>query len=257
MAGCPTPQICVSECPKETYSVQFEMQKLTPESVIKSRVEQYCTRNITDQDLLNDLLETKICPSYWVKSRPVLGRCLPDVFSVLGRGNSSQRDDDLFQLSHGNSTSVRDIAWRLDDKTPKSSTDFDLLEEQVTLNKLRNATNVALGVIGARDFFQKVTEDLTSTWPVIILCLIFSAVLAFLWIFGMRYFTKLIVWSSIAGSIVLLGLGSAFCYMRYMNVIETTKLGSITAQSLWEAEITSWVIFFFNISTPIVLMMVL
>ncbi|XP_059093581.1 choline transporter-like protein 2 [Tigriopus californicus] len=169
VAGCPTPQVCVAECPTNSYSVQFEMQKITPEAVIKDHIEPYCLRNITDQDSVGDLVKTRTCPSYWVQSRPVLGRCLPDILSVMEQENTSQTRGDIFQLSSQNLTSDRDIGY----------VRLDLVDEQMTMNKLRNATHTALGVIGARDFFQKVTEDLTSTWPVIISCLFLSGFFAF------------------------------------------------------------------------------
>eukprot|EP00095_Tigriopus_kingsejongensis_P007364 maker-scaffold1571_size35388-snap-gene-0.5 protein:Tk07364 transcript:maker-scaffold1571_size35388-snap-gene-0.5-mRNA-1 annotation:"4-hydroxybenzoate mitochondrial" len=250
VAGCPTPQICVPECPLDSFSVQLEMAKNVPESRIKLRLAPFCQREPRDEDTVEDLVREGVCPSYWVRSRPILGRCLPEILPSRAN-NESLVNQDIFELSETNVTLAKRLGFRIDNQGLVEPSRYNP-EEVVTLAKLRNATRSALHIVGAKDVFQKITSDLASSWHVIVVSLFLAGILAFLWIFGMRLFTSAIVWTSIVASFVLLALGATFCYVRYSNI--RGKRPGLSLGNLFEVEITSWPGYLYDLkSTWIVL----
>lgn len=62
--GCPTRQVCVDECP-----TQNAYEKIPSNQPI---IAKYC-----------DPFNNTICPSYLVKSKPIFGRCVPEVVASV------------------------------------------------------------------------------------------------------------------------------------------------------------------------------
>merc|ERR1719369_2332111 len=82
IAGCPTPHVCVPECPKENYSpLSSATLGLENQETIKTRIRPYCTSDLTEKDLeeksVQELVHEGQCPPWYISSTPVLGRCLP------------------------------------------------------------------------------------------------------------------------------------------------------------------------------------
>ena len=94
LTGCPTPQVCVAQCPGDNYSPWMESQAgnviSTSETVsslldtdIKTRMRPFCTADTSEEVFSSlsvaQLLDRNYCPPWWVESQQVLGRCLPSL----------------------------------------------------------------------------------------------------------------------------------------------------------------------------------
>ncbi|XP_075150087.1 choline transporter-like 2 [Haematobia irritans] len=78
ITGCPTPQICVSQCPKETFIWDI-MKKQMSEAELKSRMicltdaDKNALRNVDD---MQKAIDEERCARWYIKSAPFLNRCM-------------------------------------------------------------------------------------------------------------------------------------------------------------------------------------
>jgi len=144
--GCPTPQICVKECPKKT-------------SVSQNDIKPFCS---SDDE----------CPKYVLKSKHYLGRCIPDV------GGSSD-----------------------DNKTVEGVPDQ---------KQIKDANRRIMIFMSARNFFENAITDVKETWWMIGVGLILAFLLCMLWIFLMRFFAGILIWTSLIVLFVLFSGGFGY-----------------------------------------------
>ena len=158
VTGCPTEQICVKDCPSETFLADDKK---------KMRMKPYCKAN-KETDLENksveDLVKEEICPKWVVESEAILGRCFP-----LPGGSGD------------------------DDKTVVVETG----EKNVTQDDLDTATKRLGVLLFFRQTGEKVFADLKETRWLIGIALIGACLLSFIWIILMRYVPGVMVWGSI------------------------------------------------------------
>ena len=77
--GCPTPQACVKECPKEAFS-GLALAHGGKETEAKEGMREYCFKmsdELWEEKSVEDLITDGHCPSWVLPSRSYLGRCLP------------------------------------------------------------------------------------------------------------------------------------------------------------------------------------
>ena len=100
--GCPTPSICVKQCPDLDWS--YQEGKL-------EEVRQYCYK-MTDREWqtesLEDLVEMRLCPAYLVKQKPLFDRCLPSFVNGDDHNVTEEEEEDLFLTSLHDGTSSND-----------------------------------------------------------------------------------------------------------------------------------------------------
>jgi len=208
VSGCPTPHVCVSQCPQENYSPLASARLRTEtQHVIKQRVKPFCSPTVTDQILqqfsVQDLVESGECPSWYLSSSPVLGRCLPHTEQVLSEAVlvGSEGTSNLVQVSKGN---------------------------------LNVAITRLAGVLSLREFGEKVFSDLLDTWWIIGLALVGATILSFVWIFVLRFLTGPMIWLSILMMLAgLVGLLAYCSYRLYLIIVsaDPATLGSILSVS--------------------------
>ena len=91
--GCPTPSICVAQCPNIEWS--YTEGRLED-------VRDYCYQ-MTDQEWnsmsIEELIQLRLCPAYLVKQKPLFDRCLPSF--VNGNGKHFIHDHNLTSLHDG------------------------------------------------------------------------------------------------------------------------------------------------------------
>ena len=114
-----------------------------------------------DNEKPKELIRRKICPPWWVVSRPFLKRCIPDFLqkdgnnvdeeTVLVKSNNTQQDDG-----------------------------------DIKVRNLQEAVGNLAQMLDYRSFGEKVLSDFADTWWIILLLLLFAMVLSLLWIFLMR-----------------------------------------------------------------------
>lgn len=70
-------------------------------------------------------------------------------------------------------------------------------------------------------------EDLTATWPVIIVGIVIAMVVSLLYIILMRWFAGIMIWFSILGTLGLIGYGKSILLfileINYLKVFSWSK----------------------------------
>ena len=102
---------------------------------------------------MTDAINQQICPEWIMKSKSVLGRCVPSI------------TEDEFDESN--------IA-----EDPNS---------KVTWQKLKEGVENLANLLGLKDIATNVFNDLKDNWWTILIGLIMSSFVSFLWIVLMRY----------------------------------------------------------------------
>ena len=74
--------MCVGQCPDQSYSpLHSSLRSRHSDWTIKTRMREFCSSLLTEDLLLQlsvaELVERKLCPAWYLASRPVMGRCLP------------------------------------------------------------------------------------------------------------------------------------------------------------------------------------
>ncbi|XP_077017479.1 choline transporter-like protein 4 isoform X2 [Tamandua tetradactyla] len=74
---CPTPQVCVSSCPADPWTVGSDQLSQTVGEVFYTANRNFCLPGVPwDMPVLKSL-QQELCPSYLLPSTPALGRCFP------------------------------------------------------------------------------------------------------------------------------------------------------------------------------------
>ncbi|XP_037914056.1 choline transporter-like 2 isoform X4 [Hermetia illucens] len=177
ITGCPTPQVCVKECPNqmfiyETYKGSFE--ELKSKLICQTDKDK---ENIKDMTDAKNAIQENRCASWYIPSVPLSRRCLP------------QNTADILEL-------VKALHLY--------PADFEKALEQVKL--LANINGLG----------QLIVEDLTESWPVMAIGLILAMILSLVFIAVMRWLAKPMVWLSILGVLGLLGFGIYSCVTLFI-----------------------------------------
>ena len=98
---------------------------------------------------INEAIEKQICPEWIMKSKSILGRCVPSI-----------TEEDL-----------------------KNSTIDD---SKVTWDKLVDGVENLANLLGLREVGTKIFSDLKNQWWTILVGLIIASLVSFLWIILMR-----------------------------------------------------------------------
>lgn len=187
ISGCPTPHVCVSHCPNETYSAYRSLAEGVDEGSIKERMYPYC--NVQNKHDLHkysveQLIQNEICPPWYIASSSLFGRCFPS--------------------SSNTSTTTNEQIIRAQDNPNK---------EAIGQIKLQQALYRLTAYLNIREVGERIFSDLAETWWMIGVGLIGACLLSFIWIVLMRFLAGLMVWLSI--SIILLGTGGLLAYCSY------------------------------------------
>jgi choline transporter-like protein 2/4/5 len=84
---CPTPQVCVEQCPNQTSYYTFQ-------NYHENRV---CTYDVDPKDVNEkELVDAGKCATYIIASKPLFGRCVPEHLqnltnSIIQVGRSSSK----------------------------------------------------------------------------------------------------------------------------------------------------------------------
>ena len=98
---------------------------------------------------VEEAIRDQVCPQWIMKSQPIIGRCVPSINS-----------------------------------TEFAESDIDI--ESVTWDTLKKGVENLAKLLGLRDVGTKVFNDLQTQWWTILIGLIISSAVSFLWIVLMR-----------------------------------------------------------------------
>ncbi|XP_070505123.1 choline transporter-like 2 [Chironomus tepperi] len=174
--GCPTPQTCVQECPKETFHHDKTECMKDLEEYKKKLI---CNRHIIVKSLstcmeVDERVKKQECAQWYLKSEPFGNRCLPtfeDIGTIINKSEEMQKF-------------------------------FETLYNVELFGSLNG--------IG-----QLILEDTINTWPVFVMGLMLAAICSLIIISIMRWVAGPVVWLSIIGVLTLLGAGLFYSFYQY------------------------------------------
>lgn len=181
-SGCPTPQVCVEKCPNRTFSVYTELaQKKSDEELKKELI---CKYEVDMSKSVLELIKNEDCAWLYMESEHLVGRCIPFGANVL-------------------------------DALQKTKNFKDENNVEVPSNKLEKATKYLSKLGKAKEIWSKICQDLKAVWKSILIGLLVSLAIAFLWIFLMRWLAGVMVLLSILIVFGLLGFLSYYSFTQY------------------------------------------
>lgn len=193
IAGCPTPQVCVSRCPQENFfAVPYGLdERLCTDSVRRSltcRPGVDPTSTSPRRSCKSLLRDTDDCAPYTFRSVSVFGRCVPNL------GLADMKDG------------------RVQDESGK--------EMNVTTEALYKGAE-KLGVfVSLKDFGMEAVSDYRESWWVIVLALVACMVVSLLWILLMRFMAGLMVWLALLGSVAAVVCGCVYTFLRWRKLAD-------------------------------------
>ncbi|KAL3871869.1 hypothetical protein ACJMK2_039841 [Sinanodonta woodiana] len=192
--GCPTPQICVTDCPS-SYFV-FIDNTVTPKIDL-----QYCKPGTaTDKADLATLVKNGVCPRYYMKSKPFFHRCVPTALTDL--------------LEKGGEINVTGVnATYMKDGNNNSISPNNIIDG------LKNFGHF----LRAKEYGGKVVQDVVSAWWMILLGLLLACFVCLIWIILMRWIAGIMVWFAIFAFIGIFGYCSYHGITKYMSTKDTMQ----------------------------------
>ncbi|XP_028030024.1 CTL-like protein 2 isoform X2 [Bombyx mandarina] len=208
ITGCPTPQVCVEECPQRT--VKF-IEQLTSANFNEMKREMVCidgvnTETMTYSDALQYMNEDK-CAGLILQSQSVVRRCFLNVTEAV---------------------TVTDKFTSLG------------FNEESLLNQLIN-------LLELNELSSKIVQDLVQSRWYLAGALLAVVIICFIYIVLLRFVITPIVWASIGGLLALLIFTSYLCYGNYVyyrdnpiQLHQTTNLKGY-AQSIF-SKASTWMV---------------
>ncbi|KAK8787087.1 hypothetical protein V5799_023137 [Amblyomma americanum] len=193
---CNTPQVCVSQCPNETFMVSNS----NDDDFIRSKL--ICQYGVNPLDRgtyksLSDLTgKDEKCASYYLKSSSVARRCLPGRLEL-------------------------DTDGKVKDMINKNK-----VVQSISVSGLASKTKILAGLSSAKDAGELAFQDFKTAWPHMLIGLLCAMLIAFLWIALMRWLAAIMVWLSILCLVVLFSFGSYYSFSKYVELRNSSDTGS-------------------------------
>lgn len=183
--GCPTPQVCVSECPSTNWVFAEDMVTGKRDNLIcQAHVDKATTPKSVYQ-----LVKDKDCAAYYLDSKPILNRCVPlGIFEKLA---------DELQI---NNLTAKDSANRTISKH-----DVGVAQE------LFNA------FLKAKEYAEKIINDIITTWYLILGALVIAMVVSLVWIFLLRWVAGFMVWLAVLLFVSIFAALTGVCFWMYWD----------------------------------------
>ncbi|XP_022247260.1 choline transporter-like protein 2 [Limulus polyphemus] len=142
---------------------------------------------------LKELIESKNCASLYLKSIPFAGRCVPEVIGKLGEFLFDEKSNKTLEDENGN---------------------------KINASIIDDAGKGLAFILNAREVGEQIFEDISNVWWIMILFLIASMVLSFIWIILMRIMAGVMVWLSFLCVTGILGFGCYYSVTMYMKLVD-------------------------------------
>ncbi|XP_064076881.1 choline transporter-like 2 isoform X1 [Vanessa tameamea] len=259
ITGCPTTQVCVSQCPSRTVLFEKEIRQ-NPGIFDQIKNDMVCTDGLNVQTMTSsealEHIKNEKCTSFVLQSQPVLFRCIGDL-STLQCKDSSKPVQSRDMLS--DETCVRDPK-----KAQKS-----LLNSATALDSYVGwiaASWVTFFTRNERDthiLSSQIVQDLVQSRWYMAGALVAVVLVCFIYILLLRWVVTPVVWTSIAGLFALLGFAIYLCYKNYeyykanpVGLYQTTNLKGY-AQSIFAKSETWLVILIISAIVFLILLLVI
>ncbi|XP_050359441.1 choline transporter-like 2 isoform X3 [Nymphalis io] len=228
ITGCPTTQVCVSQCPSKTVLFEKEIRQ-NPATFDQIKKDMVCIEGLNVQTMASsealEHIKNEKCTSFVLQSQPVLGRCFVNVTAAV---------ELLRELTNGT---------------------FDLAEAQV-LEQL-------IELLKSNQLSSQIVQDLVQSRWYMAGALVAVVLVCFIYILLLRWVVTPVVWTSIAGLFALLGFAIYLCYKNYeyykanpVGLYQTTNLKGY-AQSIFAKSETWLVILIISAIVFLILLLVI
>ncbi|XP_073243444.1 choline transporter-like protein 4 isoform X2 [Porites lutea] len=179
--SCPTPQVCVSECPTKN---ELGTSRNAADMICKEGLNEPVTEGNKYA-----MVQHGKCAPYYLKSQSVLYRCIPTLVDNLIDSNGSV---------------IQNVA----------GTNMTKTIIQGGINGLKILMNL-------QNFGLNVFEDVRAVWYWLLIGMILVMILAFIYILITRWVTGPLVWITIILVFALIIYGMYFCYSKYKFLNDT------------------------------------
>ncbi|KAL4709780.1 hypothetical protein ACJJTC_001234 [Scirpophaga incertulas] len=230
ITGCPTPQVCVKECPTSTVLIENELSSLTFNKLKEFMV---CTDKVNMDQLTYEkavqYIKEEKCASYVLKSQPVLFRCIGDL---------STMPPSRFLIVRP--LWIPYIGW--------------IAGSWVTFfTRNERDTHVLSG---------QIVQDLVQSRWYMAGALVAVIVICFIYILLLRWVVCPVVWASIACLLGALGFALYLCYKNYIyfranpvSLHQTTNLKGY-AESIFSKKET-WLVMLIALSVALLILLLI
>ncbi|XP_041482153.1 choline transporter-like protein 2 isoform X1 [Lytechinus variegatus] len=219
--GCPTPKICMAECPQNTFA-PYTLLLQDAESFVNDLVnlnqwdEFICLPGFDPEAAYNDangpyyqnlakIFEHRKCATYYLPSTNYADRCVP---SFLVGENASVSD--IFNAGLSNLQTLSGL----------------LIQDTNITSTFSEAVDVFLNLASV---LEVVYEDFVNSWHIILIGLGIGMVLSMIWCFIMRWIAGVMVWASILFLHAVLIVGMYCCFQQYKDLQDVPgSMDSIT-----------------------------
>ncbi|GFO29551.1 choline transporter-like protein 2 [Plakobranchus ocellatus] len=198
--GCPTPQICVSECPSSywTYAQTiFYEQGGSP--LASERAKMLCKYSVDPYSAaktVTQYVEDEDCAAYYVKTTSVINRCIPSIFKEI----TSLAADLVYEVGTDNFTVSDDGGGA------------------VTGSELSDGSYYLALFYEAREFVELVYKDVLAAWWMILVGIVIAVAICMLWIVLMRYIAGYMVWATIIGVFAIVIFAVYYSFDTYYDL---------------------------------------
>ncbi|XP_047737177.1 choline transporter-like protein 2 isoform X1 [Hyalella azteca] len=211
--GCPTPQICVDKCPDKNW---FYSPTTDDAEVRRNLKCQYDVDPFNTSIKTSDLVLNGKCAFYYVRSREVGRRCIPE--------RVTEHTVDIINSI--------DAAYANQSSTQK----FDMI-----MRSMKYVMRFAYWQEVAEGAF----EDIKATWHLIIGFCVLAMAVSLVWIFLLRFISKVLIWFSMVAFVAICAFACYYSMSQYIylrsrsaNSTEAAKESSPQALSI-EQELRS------------------
>lgn len=137
------------------------------------------------------------CPTYILSSTPLFGRCVPKIISTF----TDAIKDDLINSDNSNNTIQVNLG---NGSIP------------LTLGTLFESAKYLKNILDLKALAQTVYEDLSKSYVFILLALGAGALIAFIWMFLLRFLIKPMIFISLISVICITAYSTYFCVTEYL-----------------------------------------
>ncbi|XP_067662583.1 choline transporter-like protein 4 isoform X1 [Haliotis asinina] len=206
--GCPTPQVCVSSCPTVNYVAATDFLKTG-----NAATELICVDGADKTQTVHTLVFSKACAPFYLKSTPVVNRCLPDISQFISLGNTvaevTTSAGSNIPITDGSNNTVTGEALKLAEDLQQGF--------NITPSDVESSVRVLQAFLKAKEYGEKIISDIVETWYLILVCLVLAMIVSLIYIVIMRWIAGFMVFFSLVAFAGIFGGGSGYCFYEWYH----------------------------------------
>lgn len=189
--GCKTPHVCVASCPDTSWAAVEVLNSVNAIdwSLVRSKLicrTEDISASVNSKQKLKEVLDNRLCARYYIAMKPFYNRCVPSLKEI---------------------SAAKEI----------------LHENNVDLGQLTNGTKAIQFLTSAQYIGKIVIEEIYKARYYLLGGVAIAVVSTLLYILLLRCMSFFLVWLSILATLVSLGYGVYYSFMKYRSMPEDTR----------------------------------